>query len=440
MSSASDVHVGIDIGTSTVKVAAFNTRGRVIASSRAALPQLNIRGAAATQPLAELVRITERVVGEVARGATPSLVGLVTQRDTVIVLDGAGVPGRDLISWRDVRHVRHGSLWDALAAEPGVLPDGPLSVRSLASYLTERWTGEAAETAGTRPRHFDAPALERLRALRTDIDVPRSVGPGESVAVAHDAAPMPAGVPLVLSSGDKNAELVGAGVTAPARAGISLGSAISLGMMVQGGRPQETPGAVISAAALADSWNVETGLVVGLQGLDLLRRLSSQPELAPDARWRTDLWCIPAFAGALDQARAVGMLAGLRETSTAADLARAWAQGVACELARLAPCVEAASGPIEDVRVYGGGADAGWQRLLADILDRPVRLVDDPWCGARGALIAALLMRGRRETADAILAEAEATMSEVIVPDAATRSRVARYRERYQMLLAAGVV
>jgi sugar (pentulose or hexulose) kinase len=196
---------------------------------------------------------------------------------------------------------------------------------------------------------------------------------------------------------------------------------------------------VISAAALADGWNVETGLVVGLQGLDLLRRMSSQPELAPDGRWRTDLWCIPAFAGALDQPRALGMLVGLRETTTASDLARAWAQGVACELARLAPCVEAAGGVIEDVRVYGGGADAGWQRLLADVLDRPVRLVDDPWCGARGALIAALLRRGRPELADALLAEAEATMSDAMMPDAATRARVARYRERYQVLLAAGI-
>jgi sugar (pentulose or hexulose) kinase len=210
-------------------------------------------------------------------------------------------------------------------------------------------------------------------------------------------------------------------------------------MMVTGDRPQDIPGAVISAAALSDGWNIETGLVVGLQGLDLLRRMASQPELAPDARWRTDLWCIPAFAGALDEPRAIGMLAGLRETTSAADLARAWAQGVACELARLAPCVEAAGGPIADVRVYGGGADIGWQRLLADVLDRPVRLIDDPWCGARGALIAALLLRGRRELADALLAEAEATMSEVMVPDASMRARVARYRERYQMLLAAGV-
>jgi sugar (pentulose or hexulose) kinase len=439
VSSTSDVHVGIDIGTSAVKVAAFNARGHVIASSRASLPQLNIRGAAATQPLAELVRITERVVRDVAYGASPVLVGLATQRDTAIVLDAEGVPGRDLISWRDVRHVRHGSIWDALAAEPGVLPDGPVRVRSLSSYLAERWTGEAAETEGTRSRHLGAAALDRLRALRSDVDVPRSVGAGEPIAGARDNAPLPRGVPLILSSGDKNAELVGAGVTARARAGISLGSAISLGMMVRGDRPQDIPGAVISAAALADGWNVETGLVVGLQGLDLLRRMSSQPELAPDGRWRTDLWCIPAFAGALDQPRALGMLVGLRETTTASDLARAWAQGVACELARLAPCVEAAGGVIEDVRVYGGGADAGWQRLLADVLDRPVRLVDDPWCGARGALIAALLRRGRPELADALLAEAEATMSDAMMPDAATRARVARYRERYQVLLAAGI-
>lgn len=433
-----DVHVGIDIGTSGVKVAAFDARGRVTASSRAALPPLNIHGAAATQPLSEVVRITERVVREVAREALPSLVGLVTQRDTALVLDATGTAGRDLISWRDVRHVRHGSIWDALAAEPGLLPDGPLRVRSLTSYLAERWTGEAAETEGTRPRHLSPPALARLHALRSDVDAPRTVSAGEPVAVAREGAPLPTGVPLVLSSGDKNAELVGAGVTVPSRAGISLGSAISLGLMVQGDRPLDAPGSVITAAALSEGWNVETGLVVGLQGLDLLRRLSGRQELAPDDRWRADLWCIPAFAGALDQPRAVGMLAGLRETTTAFDLARAWAQGVACELARLAPSIEDAGGPIEDVRVYGGGADTGWQRLLADVLDRPVRLVDDPWCGARGALIAALLKRGRPEQADALLAEAEATMSDVMVPDASMRTRVARYRERYQALLVAG--
>jgi sugar (pentulose or hexulose) kinase len=431
-----ETFLGIDVGTSAVKAAAFDADGKVMAAARARLPRLEVHGDAAVQPLGAVLIATEQVVQDVTHGIEPALAALVTQRDTAIALDANEECARDLISWRDGRHRQCESVWDALAAEPGHLPEGPIRVRSLLSFLVERWTGVAAETEGTLSRHLAEPALCRLRQWRGDVDVPCIVSTEEPISTRPGCA-LPAGIPLFLSSGDKNAELLGAGVTGTSSAGLSLGSAISLGVTVSGGRPEDVPGCVITRAALRDAWNVETGLATGMDGLDVLRKWCGRPDLVPDARWRTDLWMVPTFAGAIDNERATGLIDGMRPSTTIEDLARAWAQGVACELARLMTRIDAAAGPVEELRIHGGGADALWQRLLADVMDLPVRLLTDPWCGARGSVLAALIDSGRQAQAEALMDVAEALLTPAELPDRTIRPSVIRYREHYDSLMKA---
>ena len=375
--------LGIDVGTAAVKAAIFETDGAVRASGSAAMPPLEIDGLAAWQDIRAVRHAVDSLVASVvADGGPVARVALTTQRDTVLLLGASGEPITPLISWRDMRERTRGSLWDALAKD-GTLR-AAASVRSLSSYLVEGWTGRAAEAAGTVPRHLAGTALERLRMiLPHELHLP-------SVATAGAAVGTARGATLHVSGGDKNCELLGNAVLEPGQGALSLGSAISLGMVT--GRPGAvTAGTVVTPASLADRWNVETGLAGGLEGY---RRFGGAVPGEPCVRplLEPSLWVLPYLAGALDAPQARLVIQGGGQDPRPEDLFQAWAQGVLGEIRRLRPALEARAGnPLDSLVLSGGGAlDTGWGQLTADALATDVRLVQDPWRGARGAVAAAL--------------------------------------------------
>jgi sugar (pentulose or hexulose) kinase len=432
------VRLGIDAGTSAVKVVAFDEAGRVIAGEQRAMPPLVFADESITQPCETVLEFIEHAItATLARLDTrPALVALCVQRDTAVLLDVRGRPVTDLISWRDARHLRHGSVWDALAAAAPEL-SGPVRARSLASLLTERWTGTAAENDATRPRHLAEPYLARLQALLPEADLPETMAIGARVGEARGDV-LPSGVPLHLAAGDKNAELLGASIRAPGTAGLSMGSAISLGICLPGARPPDGPGRVITPAAQPGAWNVETGLPVGTGALEVWRGWAGSSDIAPGPGWVWSLWCVPVLAGALDGSASPGVLAGIGEHTTIDDVCRAWAQGVLCEIARLAAFLEGDADPIREVVVYGGGATTVWRDLVADVLDRPVRLLEDPWRGARGAVASALFASGHCEDAEQLLSAADPGSVRLTPGDRELARRVLAYRDTWLGLFQAG--
>ena len=98
----------------------------------------------------------------------------------------------------------------------------------------------------------------------------------------------------------------------------------------------------------------------------------------PDALERTaadgyrgpgDLVFLPYLSGErtpLDDLDARGVLFGMSETTSPADVARATMEGVALTLADARDCLEAAGARIERVGLIGGGAKSDlWTRMIA---------------------------------------------------------------------------
>lgn len=416
-------YVGVDVGTSAVKVAAFDGRGELLEALRRPMPELELHGDAAVQPLEACIE----AVNDALRGLTLAedrrrFVALTTQRDTALLSDAEGRPLTPLISWRDRREQRYGSIWNALAAEPATAVGQARAVRSLTSELSLRWTGRSAETVESLPRHLSGRAAERLDAV-----CGRTLQRPEMVELGTRVGPLAGGPPLHLTAGDKNCELLGNGVLRPGIAGLSLGSAVSLGVAVQGPRPRAAAGVVVTPAAFAGGWNVETGLPVGMQAERMWKEwlageLTLEPTLLPG------LWCLPFFAGALDRPSTPAALVGLSEQMSARDLFQAWAQGVVGELRRLRPALERAGGhAARQIVMSGGGlAASAWARLIADALRVSVVCRDDPWSGARGAVMAVLLS-GDAEAASRFL-EWSRTMPETSCePDPDGADRADRY-------------
>jgi sugar (pentulose or hexulose) kinase len=372
--------VGLDVGTSSVKAAAWRADGHRTAALRLPLPPLERwRGFEVQDPRA-LLRVAREALGALADrppvpGALPSrrVVALTTQRDTLLLVDPDDRPLTPLLSWRERSHLEDPEMRARLLG-----PDGPAT--GVPTSL-ERWLARA---------------------------LARELGGDE----------------VVLAGGDKNCEYLALGATPehPGVGVVSLGSAITLGVGVAASEPpRPVPGVVISPAAGASgsppAWNVETGILSGMEGL---RRTASWLGVAdwtgplPDpARTRHDprLRVVPHFGGALDDLssrprllldlpegpfeRAPGDLANPSDTPlTPATIALAWARGVAAELARLRPRLESVSGtPLRLLRIGGGGlgGEEGaprWRHFLEEALALPVEADPDPWSGCRGAVLA----------------------------------------------------
>lgn len=388
--------MGLDVGTSGAKGVVFAPDGSHLARARRPLPPLETRERAAWQRLDRVVEAAEAVLTKLlaqCRPATsPVRVALATQRDTLVLLDRAHRPLTPLLSWADRRDRTYPSIWHALEASgEDRLLERSAYARSLASYLSERWTGRAAESTSTLPRHLKGEALDALREREGDpVELPEIVPPGTEVGTTEG------GASLHQAAGDKNCELLGMGVDGEGRAGLSLGSAVSLGML-SAGRPEAVPGTVATPAARDGRWNVETGLTAGMRGREILERWFGAgghigPELDPD------VVVVPYFEGALDRPEGRLLIWGLGEDRTPERCLRGWRQGVVAELRRLRPRLEEAAGAgVETVRLGGGGSrEPAWARLVADAFDVPVELVpgEKGWEGCRGAALAVLGEKG----------------------------------------------
>mgnify|MGYP002681847625 FL=1 len=109
-----------------------------------------------------------------------------------------------------------------------------------------------------------------------------------------------------------------------------------------------------------------------------------------------------------------GGFVGMSLATTRSQLIRATFEGVGHNLAWLLRHVEAFIGEtIVELRLTGGGAEvAGWPQVIADVVNRPVRVVADPSVAvARAAALRALAQVSDRSAAPAESASPEPVLS-----------------------------
>jgi xylulokinase len=140
-------------------------------------------------------------------------------------------------------------------------------------------------------------------------------------------------------------------------------------------------------------------------------------------------WLAGSMSPVVDPTVRGGYL-GMSLTTTRTDMVRATVEGTAHNAAWLLRAVEDFTGHRTDEVVFGGGAarSPGWAQILADVLDRPVRPLDDPEYAVA------------RATAEIALARTDHTEGPVGVhlggrlhePQAATRDRYGADQHRFE--------
>jgi gluconokinase len=206
--------------------------------------------------------------------------------------------------------------------------------------------------------------------------------------------------------GDGAAANLGSGCATPARVAISMGTSSAVRTVITDAGLHLPPGLwcyrvdrrrLLLGGAMTEGGSVFAWLrkTLNLEGIDDLEKALAQMPAGASG-----LTFLPLISGERSpgwQSDARGVVAGLSIATTPLDLLRAGLEGVACRIAQVYELLRPAL-PAEPEIIASGGAIQGspaWQQILADALNRPVRLSQVPETSTRGAVLLALEALGK---------------------------------------------
>ena len=302
----------------------------------------------------------------------------------------------------------------------------------LLDEAARRWSGEAiaaccAEPGWAPPLHEGSDAAGTLRP------------------VAAEAFGLPQGVLVATGGGDAAVGAIGLGAIAAGEAFISLGTATQL--IVATERYLSAPEKLVHsfAHALPGRWYAMAAMLNGAGALAFAARLvDSTPdalerEAAEGYRGPGTLIFLPYLSGErtpLDDPYARGVLFGMSETTSRAEVARAVMEGVALTLAEARDVLAAAGASIDRVSLIGGGAKSAlWTKMIAAATGFTVVRIKGGETGpAYGAArLARLAATG--EAPEALCTPPE--IADATEPDAELAEAFAKQRERFKTLYGA---
>ena len=430
--------IGIDLGTSMVKAALFDRSGDIVAvASRRSSPRAYGNGRI-EQDFEEIVSAVSEVVREVCAGRStpPDAIGITGQSDGLWLLDAQGRGVGRAVSWLDDRGNPYLQNWidsgvfeavfrrNGNAIFPGshaplmaaMLATEPekLAAAHTASYLKDgilqRLTGARVTDASdaslpfldTATREYD-PEILRLLGLENLRHLLAPVMPAPGKAFALNAAGaaltgLTAGIPVHAGPFDLVACPMGAGVTEVGDGLVIIGTTLACEVITDKIDRTQDPVGMTLCMPQGGRWVRSMPATVGTATLDwvldLIGATHDQVDglLAQSRPGANGVTALPYFSATGERAPFVdvsarGQLSGLSTGTTKADLVMAVCESVAYATRH---CCQAA-GLTGAVSVCGGGANSQvWSQMVADVLQRPLKIARKPEVGARGAAIAAM--------------------------------------------------
>lgn len=445
--------IGIDLGTSSVKVLLLGANGAVAASASRDYLIHAPRPGWAEQAPDDWWAATRGAVQAVRAGTTGgapevAAVGIGGQMHGTVLLDDGGAPLRPAIIWPDTRAVAEAAEAERLLSARGLIPllGGGVSPGFMLSsllwyrchepelwnraatallpkdYLRYRLTGvlgsEPSDGCGIplidlRAWQWCAPAQQAL-GLPPDLFPP--LGPSSAVAgvvtprAAQEMGLQP-GTPVLRGGGDQAMAALGAGILTPGTLLVSVSTGGQLVTALADPLPAPSAGVRTLCHALPDLYlALAATLGAGLSlrwlrenafGLDSHAPLSDERVMALAAAappGAGGLIFLPYLTGErapiLDPA-AGGALVGVRLDHGRAHIARAVLEGIAYSLRHALEPLEAAGARPERVVLAGGLARAPLMReLIAGVLARPVTPLRTTEQSALGAALLAAVNAG----------------------------------------------
>ncbi|ADD43720.1 FGGY-family carbohydrate kinase [Stackebrandtia nassauensis] len=464
------MYLGIDIGTSVTKAAAFDDDGRLVAVKGTPTRMSTPAEGFYEQDIDEVVASVAEVAAATATaaGGIPTAIGLTGQGDGVWLVDADGQAVRPAISWMDGRAASILTDWlaDGTVAKafrrtgntmfPGSA--GPilawldqhepesLDRAATAGYckdvVMQRLTGVRATDTSDASLPFLDPATRRYdpevlewcgighrASLLAPVAEPLPVGKLTDAAAARLG--LPSGITVTSGPFDLPACALGSGIVTPGDGHLIIGTTLACQVLVDHVDTDVEPNGLTLATGTPNRWLRAMPAMVGTAAVDWVLKLIGRDHqaletlLADSPLGARGVTCLPFFSPAgerapfLEPAARAGFDRVTIQTEPS-DLVRATCEAVAFAARH---CFEAAGLTGELAMCGGGTASPTWLKIFADVLNRPLKLAPQPETGARGAALAA-----RR------IAEPAASLSEWTTPEGVVEPdpiRAAEYEHRY---------
>ena len=438
--------LGIDLGTSAVKVLSLTPSGKVCGSAEEPCPPDSPHPGWLEVPPDRWWQATKQAVSRLFarvpqdRGRVGA-VGLSAAFPTLILFDGRNQPVRPAILYADQRSTEqaeglacHFGPGEFLRITGNLLVPGNCTLSSLLwvrerepetfsrvtafgygnSYLGLKLTGQLALDEASAPLTglYDLRQGRWSDFLLAQAGVPRAVLPalmpagsavGRLSAEASRELGLPARIPVAVGSGDTVTSALGAGARTD-EPFLTCGWTDSLVSVAA--RPEPVTGFVTTGGALAGQWlrigaRSATGAAASWAAREVLGvSLERFFRLAAEApAGANGVLFVPHLAGERTphwDPKARGIFAGLTLATTAADIARAVLEGVSLGVREMLQALAAQVGSAaERVRAAGGGTrDAFWRQLRADVCGREFLYLHEEETAALGAALLGGLSAG----------------------------------------------
>ncbi|HET7517638.1 MAG TPA: FGGY family carbohydrate kinase, partial [Actinomycetes bacterium] len=432
--------LALDLGTSSVRALVLDGHGVALPGMLARRPtslEIDDEGKAELDPDEVVAAVGECLDELAAKGELDQVAHVATSCawHSVIAIDAAGRRQTGALTWADTRaaplvpELRSRGDMDHLQAATGARPhtlywtvklpwlashlsSAPARYLGLAEYVTGALLGDESAS----PSMASGTGLLELATARWDAQALELAGVDERALPAVAAGgwtgrlgpegarrwPALAETTWHPATGDGAASNVGAGCVTPDQVAINIGTSAAIRVV----EPADQAGPLHRELwrYLVDDHRVVTGAAFSGAGnlYAWLRQVTTLPEegsvegdLATVPPGSRGVVVMPYHAGSrppLDLAAGSGAITGLALATTPIEILAATLEAVCYRLAAGYEAL-AATLPAEPEVVASGGAIVAspwWQQTLADVLGRPVRVVDEPEASARGAALLAL--------------------------------------------------
>jgi len=477
------MYLGIDLGTSGVKLLLMGQDQAILASASAPLEVARPHPGWSEQDPATWIDATGQALTELRQTQDLSAVrgiGLSGQMHGATLLDASDTVLRPCILWNDTRAHAQAAALDAdprfrtltgnlvfpgftapklawiKAHEPAIFAKVAkvlLPKDYLRLWLTGEYVSEMSDASGTAWLDTGTRAWSEALLAATDLArdhmpdlVEGSAPSGGLRAAVAEAFGLPVGIPVAGGAGDNAATAIGAGVVAAGDAFVSLGTSGVLFAAADSYAPDPDTALHSFCHALPNRWH-QMGVI--LAATDALAWYGRLVGAAPEAL-TAELGALEAPGRALflpylggertphNDARVRGSLIGLQHETDRAAGTRAVLEGVAFALKDSLVAMQKTGTAPQRLIAMGGGARSNyWLQVIATALELPV---DIPEAGDFGAAFGAARLGMLAAGALAVDEVSAPVVAETVRPDpglqAAFAESYARYKATYVALKA----
>jgi len=416
--------LALDLGTSSVRAALFDARGKRVPGTmaqRVYLLKTTASGGAELDPF-EVLRQTKACLKNAIDGWKISAVGVSCFWHSLLGVDAEGNPLTPIYTWADSRCREDAERLRAELSEQEIHAETGCMLRSSFWPAKLRWLQRTDRARFRKVRYWVSPGewvQWRLAgkphcafgmATATGLFNPSELAWSERMLEACDFSAermLPVsdepgdwrGVPWFPAIGDGAASNLGSGAVRPGLGAINVGTSAALRVM-RGGRMVRPPfglfgyrvdaqryliGGAVSNAGNLHAW--------GLRELRLPNDPSAiEREMAARPTPEHGLVVLPFWtaerAPTWDE-QAQGVIVGMKQSTTAYDLLQAITEGFYFRLGAIADLIAAEERP---KWVVSGGIlkSKSALRRLANVMGRPVQANPEPEASLRGAAVFAL--------------------------------------------------